>query len=243
MCAALLKEFEKRSTDPEQLERFEQLHRTLASGSGGLGASQGNPRGNRPAYRVIKVTVGGKLMFKVFRLYRSGNVVDLYREFYPSFNAKILQLHPFHYLIAHVAGVDEVGIGPLLVPWSPAVILNPADYIEGLDDSKSMSERRRQLVAAQINARALCVSVGLASVEEIDRLNVLNASHVAMQRAVAGLSIKPDHVLVDGNKLPNFGISAEAIVQGDKTEPVISAASIVAKVTRDAELVALGQVS
>jgi ribonuclease HII len=143
---------------------------------------------------------------------------------------------------AHVAGVDEVGIGPLAGPVvACAVILNPADYIEGLDDSKSMSEKRRQLMAAQINARALCVSVGRASVEEIDRLNVLNASHLAMQRAVAGLSTKPDHVLVDGNKLPNFGISAEAIVQGDKSEPAISAASIVAKVTRDAELVALGQ--
>ena len=143
---------------------------------------------------------------------------------------------------AHVAGVDEVGIGPLAGPVvACAVILNPAVCIEGLDDSKSMSEKRRQLMAAQINARALCVSVGRASVEEIDRLNVLNASHLAMQRAVAGLSTKPDHVLVDGNKVPNFGISAEAIVQGDKTEPAISAASIVAKVTRDAELVALGQ--
>lgn len=143
---------------------------------------------------------------------------------------------------AHVAGVDEVGIGPLAGPVvACAVILNPTDCIEGLDDSKSMSEKRRQLMAAQINARALCVSVGRASVEEIDRLNVLNASHLAMQRAVAGLSTKPDHVLVDGNKVPNFGISAEAIVQGDKTEPAISAASIVAKVTRDAELVALGQ--
>ena len=143
---------------------------------------------------------------------------------------------------AHVAGVDEVGIGPLAGPVvACAVILKPADCIEGLDDSKSMSEKRRQLMAVQINARALCVSVGRASVEEIDRLNVLNASHLAMQRAVAGLSTKPDHVLVDGNKVPNFGISAEAIVQGDKTEPAISAASIVAKVTRDAELVALGQ--
>ena len=143
---------------------------------------------------------------------------------------------------AHVAGVDEVGIGPLAGPVvACAVILNPTDCIEGLDDSKSMSEKRRQLMAAQIKARAICVSVGRASVEEIDRLNVLNASHLAMQRAVAGLSTKPDHVLVDGNKVPNFGISAEAIVQGDKTEPAISAASIVAKVTRDAELVALGQ--
>ena len=143
---------------------------------------------------------------------------------------------------AHVAGVDEVGIGPLAGPVvACAVILNPADCIEGLDDSKSMSEKRRQFMAKEIQARALCVSVGHASVEEIDRLNVLQASHLAMQRAVAGLSTKPDHVLVDGNKVPNFGISAEAIVQGDKTEPAISAASIVAKVTRDAELVALGQ--
>ena len=142
----------------------------------------------------------------------------------------------------HVAGVDEVGIGPLAGPVvACAVILNPADCIEGLDDSKSMSEKRRQLMAQEIQARALCVSVGRASVEEIDRLNVLQASHLAMQRAVAGLSTTPDHVLVDGNKVPDLGISTEAIVQGDKTVPAISAASIVAKVTRDAELVALAE--
>ena len=143
---------------------------------------------------------------------------------------------------AHVAGVDEVGIGPLAGPVvACAVILNPADCIEGLDDSKSMSEKCRQFMAKEIQARALCVSVGHASVEEIDRLNVLQASHLAMQRAVAGLSTTPDHVLVDGNKVPDLGISTEAIVQGDKTVPAISAASIVAKVTRDAELVALAE--
>ena len=143
---------------------------------------------------------------------------------------------------AHVAGVDEVGIGPLAGPVvACAVILNPADCIEGLGDSKSMSEKRRQFMAKEIQARALCVSVGHASVEEIDRLNVLQASHLAMQRAVAGLSTTPDHVLVDGNKVPDLGISTEAIVQGDKTVPAISAASIVAKVTRDAELVALAE--
>ena len=104
-----------------------------------------------------------------------------------------------------------------------------------------MSEKRRQFMAKEIYARAVCVSIGRASVEEIDRLNVLQASHLAMQRAVAGLSTKPDHVLVDGNKVPDLGVSTEAIVQGDKTVPAISAASIVAKVTRDAELVALAE--
>ena len=140
---------------------------------------------------------------------------------------------------ANVAGVDEVGIGPLAGPVvACAVILDPADCIDGLDDSKSMSEKRREALAREIQARALCVSIGRASVEEIDRLNVLQASHLAMQRAVAGLSVTPDHVLVDGNKVPDLGISTEAIVQGDKTVPAISAASIVAKVERDAELVA-----
>ena len=143
---------------------------------------------------------------------------------------------------ANVAGVDEVGIGPLAGPVvACAVILDPADCIDGLDDSKSMSEKRREALAREIQARALCVSIGRASVEEIDRLNVLQASHLAMQRAVAGLSVTPDHVLVDGNKVPDLGISTEAIVQGDKTVPAISAASIVAKVERDAELVALAE--
>lgn len=141
---------------------------------------------------------------------------------------------------ATVAGVDEVGIGPLAGPVvACAVILNPADCIDGLDDSKIISEERREALAREIQARALCVSIGRASVEEIDRLNVLQASHLAMKRAVAGLSVTPDHVLVDGNKVPDLGISTEAIVQGDKTVPAICAASIVAKVKRDAELVAL----
>ena len=141
---------------------------------------------------------------------------------------------------ANVAGVDEVGIGPLAGPVvACAVILNPADCIDGLDDSKIISEERREALAREIRARALCVSIGRASVEEIDRLNVLQASHLAMKRAVAGLSITPDHVLVDGNKVPDLGISTEAIVRGDKKVPAICAASIVAKVKRDAELVAL----
>ena len=102
---------------------------------------------------------------------------------------------------AHVAGVDEVGIGPLAGPvLACAVILDPAQPIEGLGDSKSISEKRRQSLSDEINERALSVSIGRASVEEIDALNVLQASHLAMRRAVEGLSLRPDHVLVDGNK-------------------------------------------
>ena len=98
---------------------------------------------------------------------------------------------------ANVAGVDEVGIGPLAGPVvACAVILDPADCIDGLDDSKSMSEKRREALAREIQARALSVSIGRASVEEIDRLNVLQASHLAMQRAVAGLSVTPDLSLI-----------------------------------------------
>lgn len=142
----------------------------------------------------------------------------------------------------YVAGVDEVGIGPLAGPvLACAVILDPAQPIEGLADSKSISEKRRKVLADEIHQRALSVSVGRASVEEIDQLNVLNASHLAMRRALAGLSVEPDHVLVDGNKVPEMAYSAEAIVQGDKTVDAISAASIVAKVTRDEELTALAQ--
>ena len=142
--------------------------------------------------------------------------------------------------IRYVAGVDEVGIGPLAGPvLACAVILDPAQPIQGLADSKSISEKRRQALAEEIQQRALSVSIGRASVEEIDELNVLKASHLAMRRALAGLSLEPDHVLVDGNKLPEMDYSAEAIVQGDKTVDSISAASIVAKVTRDEELIAL----
>ncbi len=140
----------------------------------------------------------------------------------------------------YVAGVDEVGIGPLAGPvLACAVILDPAQPIQGLADSKSISEKRRQALAEEIQQRALSVSIGRASVEEIDELNVLKASHLAMRRALAGLSLEPDHVLVDGNKLPEMDYSAEAIVLGDKTVDSISAASIVAKVTRDEELIAL----
>ena len=143
---------------------------------------------------------------------------------------------------ALIAGVDEVGIGPLAGPvLACAVILDPLKVIEGLADSKSISEKCRQQLADEIQTGALAVSIGRASVEEIDELNVLRASHLAMRRAVAGLAIQPDCVLVDGNKVPELGLPTRAIVQGDKTVAAISAASIVAKVTRDAELVELGE--
>ncbi len=147
-----------------------------------------------------------------------------------------------HHPDRQVAGVDEVGIGPLAGSVvACAVILDPQRPIEGLGDSKTLSEKRRIVLAAEINERALSVSIGRASVDEIDQLNVLQASHLAMQRALAGLSVTPDHVLVDGNKVPEVPYSIEAIVQGDKTVAAISAASIVAKVTRDAELMALAE--
>ena len=150
------------------------------------------------------------------------------------------EIHTKSKSIRYVAGVDEVGIGHLAGPvLACAVILDPAQPIQGLADSKSISEKRSQALAEEIQQRALSVSIGRASVEEIDELNVLKASHLAMRRALAGLSLEPDHVLVDGNKLPEMDYSAEAIVQGDKTVDSISAASIVAKVTRDEELIAL----
>jgi ribonuclease HII len=137
-----------------------------------------------------------------------------------------------------IAGVDEVGRGPLAgAVVTAAVILDPARPIQGLADSKKLSEKKRLMLADLIRERALAWSLGRAEVEEIDTLNILQATFVAMQRAVAGLSIKPTEVLVDGNRFPAFGYPTRAIIGGDATEPAISAASILAKVTRDAELV------
>lgn len=141
-----------------------------------------------------------------------------------------------------VAGVDEVGIGPLAgCVVACAVILDPEQPILGLRDSKLVSEKTRPHLAESIRARATCWSLGSASVAEIDQLNVLAASHLAMQRAVAGLTSVPDTVLVDGNKTPEFGLPAKAIVKGDRRVAAISAASIVAKVTRDQQLHDLAQ--
>ncbi len=139
-----------------------------------------------------------------------------------------------------VAGVDEVGRGPLAGPVvTAAVILDPEHPIEGLMDSKKLSEKRREKLAVFIKERSLAWSIGRAEVEEIDEINILQATMLAMQRAVAGLSPAPEHVLVDGNRCPKFNCSAEAIIKGDGLVPAISAASIIAKVSRDNEMVEL----
>lgn len=132
------------------------------------------------------------------------------------------------------AGVDEAGRGPLAGPVvAAAVILDERHPIDGLADSKRLSARRREALHDQIRAQALCHGIGFASVEEIDRLNILQATLLAMQRAVAGLRLRPATVWVDGNRLPALDMHAEAIIGGDAAVPAISAASILAKVTRD----------
>ncbi|WP_419638004.1 ribonuclease HII, partial [Thiolapillus sp.] len=139
-----------------------------------------------------------------------------------------------------ICGVDEVGRGPLAGPVvAAAVILDPRNPIDGLNDSKKLSEKRRERLYVEIHEKALAFAVGRAEVEEIDAINILQASLLAMKRAVEGLSLAPGHVLVDGNRLPQLSCSAEAIIGGDGSEPCISAASIIAKVTRDREMVAL----
>jgi ribonuclease HII len=132
------------------------------------------------------------------------------------------------------AGVDEAGRGPLAGPVvAAAVMLDENRPIAGLADSKKLSAARRDRLYDTIRAQALCCSVAQATVEEIDRLNILQATMLAMQRAVQGLRLKPKLVLVDGNRLPVLDVRAEAIVQGDDKVQAISAASILAKVTRD----------
>ncbi len=139
-----------------------------------------------------------------------------------------------------VCGVDEVGRGPLAGPVvAAAVILDPARPIDGLADSKKLSEKRRETLYETIRERALSWSIGRAEVAEIDTINILQASLLAMQRAVAGLSIAPHQALVDGNRVPQLQCDARAIIGGDACEPCISAASIIAKVTRDREMIAL----
>jgi ribonuclease HII len=139
-----------------------------------------------------------------------------------------------------LAGVDEVGRGPLAGDVvAAAVILDPSKTIKGLADSKKLSERQREALYAEICASATSWAVGRASVTEIDSINILQASLLAMRRAVEQLHVQPEHVLVDGNKLPRWSYSSEAIVQGDAKVKAISAASIIAKVTRDREMVEL----
>jgi len=136
------------------------------------------------------------------------------------------------------AGVDEVGRGPLAGPVvAAAVILNNEKYIYGLKDSKLLSEGKRKKLADEIYKHALAWAIGRAETTEIDSLNILNASLLAMQRAVYALDIEPENVLVDGNYCPQIYYKVEAIVKGDSLVPAISAASIIAKVTRDDEMI------
>jgi ribonuclease HII len=133
-----------------------------------------------------------------------------------------------------IAGVDEAGRGPLAGPVvAAAVILDEKNPIRGLADSKKLTALRREKLFDEIRAKALCCSIAEASVEEIDRLNILQATMLAMRRAVEGLRLKPAKVLIDGNRIPVMDVLAEAIVKGDSLIPAISAASILAKVSRD----------
>jgi len=152
----------------------------------------------------------------------------------------------FEYPIAYcIAGVDEVGRGPLVGDVvTAAVILDPDNPIEGLKDSKKLSEKKRALLSDEIKVKATAWSIGRASPEEIDTLNILHATMLAMQRAVQGLAVTPDYVLVDGNRTPTFAseqgsIDSQAVVKGDDRVIEISAASILAKVARDNEMIAL----
>jgi ribonuclease HII len=139
-----------------------------------------------------------------------------------------------------VAGVDEAGRGPLAGPVvAAAVLLDPARPIEGLTDSKKLSAKRRERFDERIRAEALAFAIARVEPDEIDRINILQASLAAMVRAVAALPVAPRAVRVDGNRAPDFGVPAEALVGGDAIDPAISAASILAKVDRDRLLVAM----
>jgi len=140
------------------------------------------------------------------------------------------------------AGVDEVGRGPLAGDViAAAVILDPKQPIDGLTDSKKLSEKKRQKLSLEIKSKSLCWSIARASHKEIDEINILNASLLAMKRAIEGLDTKPSHCLIDGNKTPETTISCEAIVKGDLKVEAIGAASIIAKVERDEEMIELDQ--
>jgi len=152
-----------------------------------------------------------------------------------------MQSSEFVYVNApNIAGVDEVGRGPLVGDVvTAAVILDPARPIAGLADSKKLSEKKRDALYLEIIENAAAWSVGRATPAEIDELNILHATMLAMQRAVAGLPVIPGHVYIDGNRCPEMPCPAEAVVKGDGKVAEISAASIIAKVTRDREMQAL----
>ena len=139
-----------------------------------------------------------------------------------------------------IAGVDEVGRGPLVGDVvTAAVILNPNKPIAGLADSKKLTDKKRQLLAIEIKEKALCYAIGRCSPSEIDELNILQATMLAMSRAVEALSTVPEFVFVDGNRLPKLAMPAQAVVKGDSLVAEISAASILAKVARDDEMIEL----
>ena len=138
-----------------------------------------------------------------------------------------------------IAGVDEAGRGPLVGSVvAAAVILDPERPIEGLNDSKKLTEKKREALFVEIQEKAIAWSIAEASAKEIDEINILQASLLAMRRAIEGLSVAPEHVLVDGNKVPQgLVVSCDAVVGGDALHAEISAASILAKVTRDRQMV------
>jgi ribonuclease HII len=141
-----------------------------------------------------------------------------------------------------VCGVDEAGRGPLAGPvYAAAVILDPARRVNGLADSKVLSAERREILAARIKERAIAWAVAFATVEEIDAINIFQAAMLAMRRAVKALAVKPEEAWIDGNHCPGLSCRSRAIVDGDATHKVISAASILAKTARDAEMRALHQ--
>lgn len=136
-----------------------------------------------------------------------------------------------------IAGVDEVGRGPLVGDVvTAAVILDPNKPIDGLKDSKKLSEKKREFLSSQIKHNALSWNIGIASSEEIDELNILHATMLAMTRSVSGLAVQPEFVLVDGNRVPDWTYPSEAVVKGDDKHAEISAASIIAKVARDEQM-------
>ncbi|WP_171817263.1 ribonuclease HII [Vibrio coralliilyticus] len=149
------------------------------------------------------------------------------------------ELPPFEYPQGYhlIAGVDEVGRGPLVGDVvTAAVILDPNNPIKGLNDSKKLTEKKRLALLPEIKEKALAWSVGRCSPEEIDQLNILQATMVAMQRAIEGLEVAPDFALIDGNRVPLLNMDAQAVVKGDMRVAEISAASIIAKVVRDQEM-------
>ncbi len=150
-----------------------------------------------------------------------------------------VELPPFEYPQGYqlIAGVDEVGRGPLVGDVvTAAVILDPNNPIEGLNDSKKLSEKKRLALLPEVKEKALAWAVGRCSPEEIDELNILQATMVAMQRAIAGLKVQPDLALIDGNRCPELPMDSQAVVKGDLRVAEISAASIIAKVVRDQEM-------